>query len=524
MHTLTPAEHFWLTWHSAHSRPAVARLAQAVLAGAPPPAFVEKRLAALPRPRLTLEALLEAAQVDMAHARHVADHAVRLFEAAQAVHGLPPAARQWVAWGALAHNLAYGVDAPAHHLTGQAMWLAVRVTGLSALGHALIACVIRLHRQRPDPSADPVFTALSARAQRHALAVSALVRAADGLDYSETQTSLLVDIHALPGETRLYVQGAHAALEAARATRKADMWQTTFGQPLVALAVPPAPPAPTAEATLEGWLQSIFAEQLAHWRAARPGALAGEVAGLKAARAAARRLRAALKLCAPALRPKAARRLRATLKDMEDTLGAVRDLDVLLAEARRYAAKHERDLPCLAAWEKDRQHALRRAARAITGPALTAWETTVMTAQTQPPTRPNPPTLRQAAPALLTQALERLHTRHADLNPADPDSFHAVRLALKPCRFALEFLAPALGPSAQPLIDEVTAAQTAFGDFNDLWVLCQALEPFADKASRAYARNRQRKLRQHQHALTQTYTATYFADLHHRLLTLVTRL
>lgn len=519
--TLTPAETFWLTWHSAHSRPAVARLARAVLAGEAVPAFAEKRLAALPRPTLTLEALLNAAQVDLAHARHVADHALRLFHATTARHRLPPAAARWVEWGALAHNLAYEVDAPAHHLTGQAMWLAARVTGLTALGQAIIACVIRLHRKRPDPSADPVFTALTPTAQSRALAVSALVRAADGLDYSETQTSRLVEVYDLQPETRLYVQGAHAALETARATRKADLWQTVLAAPLYAVALPAPPPPFTLDDTLDVWLQNIFAEQLARWRSARPGALHGEVAALKSARAAARRLRAALKLCAPLMRPKASRRLRETLKSMEDTLGAVRDLDVLLAEARRYAAKHGLNLACVPAWEQDRQRALRRAGRALAGPALTAWESALMTAQSQPPTRPNPPTLRQAAPALLTRALEQLHARHADLDPADPDSFHAVRLALKPCRFALEFLAPALGPAVQPLIDEVVAAQTAFGDFNDLWVLCQALQAFPDKACRAYARSRQRKLRQHQDRLTATYTRAYFTDLHNRLLALV---
>src|SRR5262245_23056661 len=99
---LTPVENFWLRWHKEHSPELIARRARIVLladSGSPPLAtatalgvskatvtrtlkrFERQRLDDFPRPALSLDEILRAAQVDLAHARQVTEFTLKLFEA-----------------------------------------------------------------------------------------------------------------------------------------------------------------------------------------------------------------------------------------------------------------------------------------------------------------------------------------------------------------------------------------------------------------------------------------------------------
>ncbi|MBL8045798.1 MAG: CHAD domain-containing protein, partial [Anaerolineales bacterium] len=358
---LTPVENFWLNWHIHRSPKAAARVAQMVLMAETASAaqiakalkvapntvervlkqFEAKRLEALPRPALFVDELLAAARVDMAHAQQVAAHAMQLFDLTHNIHQLPHKLRALVETGALLHNVGVEIDEPKHHTAGRDALMSMKLVGHSPTEQAMVACIIRFHRKRVKAEKEPLFTALTEKQQAHALALAALVRIADGLDYSQTQTTRIESV-TLTGQTlALTPNGPYAEIDGARAVEdKADVWQAVFGhawavaeKPLDVAALAQTPL--TAQSLTSEVVWRTLADQLQRWQTAEPAARAGEPLGIKNIRAAARRARAALELFRPFLKKKNIKPARQLLKSAEEALGPRRDWDVLLEHAEK---------------------------------------------------------------------------------------------------------------------------------------------------------------------------------------------
>lgn len=205
------------------------------------------RTAAEPPPpvsddRIGLEALCQQYQVDMAHARHVGSLAAQIFDATQTVHRLPPNMRPLLEAAALVHNIAYEIDPPNHHLRGRDILLSTPIRGFSEDERRILACTTSFHRKKVNPEAEPVYMALPEDLRRDALALSAILRVADGLDHSQTQSTLIDALHLNADEVEVVVSGAHAAEDAAQAQKKADLWAKVFP---VTVRVRPALPEPS---------------------------------------------------------------------------------------------------------------------------------------------------------------------------------------------------------------------------------------------------------------------------------------
>ncbi|MFN7210750.1 MAG: hypothetical protein ACK4P1_10220, partial [Aggregatilineales bacterium] len=189
--------------------------------------------------RIGLEALCQHYQVDLAHARHVGSLAAQIFDATQSVHRLPPTLRPLLEAAALVHNIAYEIDPPNHHLRGRDILLNTPIRGFSDDERRILACTTSFHRKKVNPEAEPVYMALPEELRRDALALSAILRVADGLDHSQTQSTAIDALHLNADEVELIVSGAHAAEDAAQAQKKADLWAKVF--PLTVRVLPLAP-------------------------------------------------------------------------------------------------------------------------------------------------------------------------------------------------------------------------------------------------------------------------------------------
>lgn len=188
--------------------------------------------------RIGLEALCQHYQVDLAHARHVGSLAAQIFDATQSVHRLPPTLRPLLEAAALVHNIAYEIDPPNHHLRGRDILLNTPIRGFSDDERRILACTTSFHRKKVNPEAEPVYVALPEELRRDALALSAILRVADGLDHSQTQSTTIEALHLNADEVELIVNGAHAAEDAAQAQKKADLWAKVF--PLTVRVLPVA--------------------------------------------------------------------------------------------------------------------------------------------------------------------------------------------------------------------------------------------------------------------------------------------
>jgi CHAD domain-containing protein len=210
--------------------------------------------------------------------------------------------------------------------------------------------------------------------------------------------------------------------------------------------------------------------------ASADGARAGDVESVHQMRVAVRRLRSDLRTFRPLIEPSWASVLMVDLKWLGEILGALRDLDVLIArlERRRTGLKHalalEPLLRCLGrrheqskarlheALDSDRYADLAgRLVGAACGPELTA--AAVEGSDT-------------ALPRLVARAWKKLARAGRALRDDDPVAdYHRVRILAKRARYAAEAVAPALrggvGRQAYDFASAAAGVQAVLGEQQD---------------------------------------------------------
>jgi CHAD domain-containing protein len=379
------------------------------------------RPAAQPWP---IDLLIDSHEVDRAHARTVAGTALQLFDHLQPIHRLPATRRELVSVAARVHDIGLRIDPARHHVAGHDLLLRHPPAGLREAEYPIVAFAALAHRGKTRAGkvaklADRFLGELPAESRADALAVAALVRIADGLDYSQGSTQI-GRIEPGADGVRVEVIGPFAAVDAERANAKSDLWRNLFGvalafQPVAGAAAAgrsapqvevapaevstPAPkekksgqravvldkptaPAPEAVATeastasplpdapgllpddsmAEGARKTLlfhFQRMLAHEAGTRLGEDPEELHDM---RVATRRMRAALPIFQDYLDMEALQPFLKGLRRTGRTLGAVRDLDVFYEKTKSYLAglpsERQAELdPLLAVWNTQRERA-----------------------------------------------------------------------------------------------------------------------------------------------------------------------
>lgn len=475
--SITPIEKLVFTWYAQGSDRVARARAEQLLSNSPSSRLraqhAAKGLRLFRRPALFVEELLTLAQVDLAHAQQVAAHALALFDACAADHGLGPRHRQLLEQMALLHNVGVSIDEPRHHLAGRDVLQVVRLVGVTPLEQRAIACAVRFHRKAVHPKDEPLFTGLPVRWQTPTLLLSALLRIADGLDYSTSQTTRIAGIQRDGNTLHLTVMGPEAAQDAARAIAKADLWRVVAQEPLDVIIVPDLESLASRDLTPSTNLVAAFnralADQLRRWHAAQPGAQADDQRSLKALRAAARRSNAAMWVFGDCFRRKPVVALRSRLKDSEKVLGEVRDWDLAIDEAAE--AFEGEDNGLLADWRKQHERARKKAAAWFDQEADALRDDLERFLVETPLKKGSTFLLGHEAPKLLLRPLKRLRDAFNQLDRDDElPALHQVRIALKRVRFTIEFLVPLYGEPAEKLLPVFIRAQDRLGGINDLHV------------------------------------------------------
>lgn len=234
-----------------------------------------------------------------------------------------------------------------------------------------------------------------------------------------------------------------------------------------------AAPLPPLEA-----LRKIATDCLDHLQRNHEGAtLAEDPEFIHQMRVATRRLRAALRLFAPLMREDWISDLAPPLRTLMTTLGHIRDLDVLFHEIKAPVLQAMPDEPGLARLGQiiagQRQAARQAACDYLASPAYGQLLLRVLGLLHHPHFR------AEAAPSAqslaefsrdrlqgLRRKLRRL-ARAADID--DPQSLHALRIAVKRLRYALEFFAGLPGGKRRTrLAARLAEAQATLGQINDL--------------------------------------------------------
>lgn len=287
-------------------------------------------------------------------------------------------------------------------------------------------------------------------------------------------------------------------------------------EPRRSSARPPRRPGVGADDVLGEAGRKILRQHLLRMLEAEPGVRAGhDIEFVHKMRVATRRMRAAWRVFDGAYRRKLQRRYVAELREVAQTLGAVRDMDVQL---ERLAAHIDRQVqadgdsqplaPLVDEWQRRRDAARARLLDLLASADYERFvadyrafvESSGAGAASDSPIR-----VRDSAASRIWQAYERLRAHDTVLPFADVAALHAVRIDVKRLRYTLEFFREALPPTADALIREITALQDHLGLLNDAdvcanitrdWLMSAAsgLAPGSRTAAGAYLAANEREV------------------------------
>jgi triphosphatase len=257
--------------------------------------------------------------------------------------------------------------------------------------------------------------------------------------------------------------------------------------------VRPADPRTPGVRPDDPWAEAgrkVLGFHLAKMLARVPGVIAGEDAEeVHAMRVAARRMRAAWRVFGDGFERGEVRRYRGELRDIGASLGAVRDLDVLIGILMAYAgqqsARQRAGLePLLVEWRGERE--ARRVELVATlgserfvgfiGDYEAFAGTPGHAALVLPPHAPGH--VRNRMPATIWSAYQDVWAFDGDLQAADLATLHQLRIAAKWLRYTLEFVREPLDPEATALIRPVVALQDHLGDQHDQHVAAELAREF----------------------------------------------
>jgi CHAD domain-containing protein len=248
------------------------------------------------------------------------------------------------------------------------------------------------------------------------------------------------------------------------------------------------PADPLAEAGRK-ILRLHFEEMLAN----EAGTLAGEdPEALHDMRVATRRQRAALRIVRPHFRRSAIRPVRDGLRALGGVLGAVRDLDVLLADVREQGPTltggEARALQVLVdSWTRRRDAARAQMLAHLDGPAYAEFreeyarflDTPGAGARTGTTGEvPHPTLVTHVVPAAVWTHYAAVSAFGTVLPWASVEMLHALRIEGKGLRYLLEFFREVLDPCVEQAIEAIVALQDHLGELQDAVVAIGLVRDF----------------------------------------------
>jgi putative phosphoesterase len=198
--------------------------------GSPPTA-----LAAAENDRL--QAVLQLArscEYEEQHSQQVTRLALRLFDELKLVHGLGPRERYWLQCGALLHDIGLIEGVQGHHKASLRIILDSPLLPFDKKERLIIGSIARYHRAALPQERHRHFALLKPGLRRIVRILAAILRVADGLDY--THQSLVNELSCVLSPKQIVVRcvvKGPAEEERQRALQKGDLLEEVFERRLV---------------------------------------------------------------------------------------------------------------------------------------------------------------------------------------------------------------------------------------------------------------------------------------------------
>ncbi len=181
---------------------------------------------------LPVQTLFETYHVERAHARKVTENALRLFDELKEVHFLGEEYRRVIWIASLVHDVGVYTDVENHHKAGRDILMHSPPKELNSKFWPVAVWTTFLHKkkinlEKLDKLRGKSFGKLPVGMQQDTLKIAALIRIADGLDYSR-MGSRLERITVEDKKVTILVQGPGSRIDADRADEKSDLWRILY--------------------------------------------------------------------------------------------------------------------------------------------------------------------------------------------------------------------------------------------------------------------------------------------------------
>jgi len=183
-----------------------------------------------------LEEILKTAHgisINEGHSNQVTMLAMRLFDELGELHGLGAEERFWLQCAGILHDIGWIEGQNGHHKTSLRIILAEPHLPFDERERNIIGSIARYHRRKLPSKGHKHFAALQRDERQKVKALSAILRVADGLDF--TQQSLVKDITSVVSSDQVIVNCAvsgEAETEKKRAMKKGDLFEKVFNRDL----------------------------------------------------------------------------------------------------------------------------------------------------------------------------------------------------------------------------------------------------------------------------------------------------
>jgi len=167
------------------------------------------------------------------HAHQIARLAESIFDQTREVHGLGDREREWLEFAALLHDIGAHISYTGHHKHSYYLVKNGDLRGFEPEEIAVIALITRYHRKSPPKKTHEEFAALRPKLRDTVRHVSAILRLAETLDRSHSQSISAVELQDRGKEllVKLRTTG-DAELELWAAHRQIEPFEALVGKPV----------------------------------------------------------------------------------------------------------------------------------------------------------------------------------------------------------------------------------------------------------------------------------------------------
>src|SRR5689334_646361 len=164
------------------------------------------------------------------HCEQVASLALQLFDGLKARFDLPPQSRDLLHAAAILHDIGYLISHSKHHKHAYHLIMHGDLPGFTPHEVELIANLVRYHRKAFPKKRHENLAYLDRNDRRLIARLSGILRIAEGLDRTHSQSVTGLKLRALKGRLRVSVEAkSFPEIEILDAARKADLFRKAFG-------------------------------------------------------------------------------------------------------------------------------------------------------------------------------------------------------------------------------------------------------------------------------------------------------